>query len=116
MKKLGTFLLIAAFAFAFVMPAKSVPRPHPKDAVKTELTAKVVKTDIALKNTTIAVKTGLEVTVTHLNFSEAKRPPGLSVAKANLARFNRYKNRDALIRPKDKIANSSAPPLIRRSC
>lgn len=118
MKKITTLLLVAALAFAFVMPAKAVPKPHPKDALKTEFAAKVVKAEKAtfILTNLDAVKTVEKSAITHLNYSEANRPPGISVAKANLARYNRYKNRDALIKYINLKPDTGTPPNIRRSC
>lgn len=111
-KKITSLLLIAALAFAFVIPAHSAIRTVKKEAVKTELSTKILKTDIVTINHDIVVSACTETTFNLLTFSELNRPPGNTLVYANYARFKRYNKHDASINikyNKQRLCNYREP-------
>lgn len=99
-KKITTLLLALAFVAVFVTPGRSAPRTFDK-TVKTELSTKVLKSDIVtMDQADPVVLSCTESTFNILAISELNRPPGVIMATVNYPRINRYKNRDALINTK----------------
>lgn len=118
-KKLTTFAILIALAVVFIVPAKSASRTIEKVKVKTEISTKIVKADIVTKVAIAPVNLSCtESTFNPLAISELNRPPGVKLAKANYARYNRYKNSVAL---NDKYkkqywqSNKNQPPNLRRT-
>lgn len=115
MKKIT--LIALALTVMFIAP-HSFARTVKNDPVKVEQTTKIVKTHIATFDQVTPVLFSYEkgFYINQFKLSEAKRPPGLNLAKANYSRYKKNKTRDALIKKDNYLISIMPEPNSWRYC